>query len=93
MQGVLLDFEDKDLEGDYRAECASESFSADCGLYMLALSLWVIIWQTLYSARDGRHVWSAANAVMCFCTLSGMRYAAACATPNFQVKLCTLCGQ
>ena len=74
-QGVLLSFvEDQDLESDYRAECASESYSADCGLYMLAFSLWVLIWHTLYSAGDWRHAWSAANAVMCFCTLLGMRY-------------------
>ena len=75
LQGVLLSFADKDEESDYRAECASESFGADCGLYMLALSLWVIIWQTLYFAGDWRHVWSAANAVMCFGTLLGMRWA------------------
>ena len=75
LQGVLLNFGDRDLESDYRAEWASENFRADCGLYMLALSLWVIIWHTLYIAGDWRHVWSAANAVMCFCTLLGMRYA------------------
>ncbi|CAL5224179.1 g6819 [Coccomyxa viridis] len=74
VQGVLLNFGDRDLESDYRAEWASESFRADCGLYMLALSLWVIIWHTLYIAGDWRHVWSAANAVMCFCTLLGMRW-------------------
>ena len=76
LQGVLLTFEDGALERDYRAEWARESFSADCGLYMLALSLWTIIWHTLYCAGDGRHMWSAANAVMCLCTLLGMRCAA-----------------
>ena len=75
---MLLSFEDKVLERDYRIECASESFSADCGLYMLAFSLWVLIWHTLYSAGEWRHVWSAANAAMCFCTLLGMRYATPC---------------
>ena len=73
VQGVLLNFKDAALEKQYRAECASESYSADCGLYMLAFSLWVLIWHTLYSVGEWRAVWSAANAVMCFCTLLGMR--------------------
>ena len=73
VQGVLLNFKDAALEEQYRAECASESYSADCGLYMLAFSLWVLIWHTLYSVGEWRAVWSAANAVMCFCTLLGMR--------------------
>lgn len=73
VQGVLLTFEDAALEEQYRAECASESYSADCGLYMLAFSLWVLIWHTLSSVGERRAVWSAANAVMCFCTLVGMR--------------------
>lgn len=78
VQGTLLSFENTKLEADYRAEWAAESYSADCGLYMLSFSLWILIWHTLYSAVDQRSLWAAANALMCACTLIGMRCAARC---------------
>ena len=89
LQGVLLSFADKELESDYRAECAGETYRADCGLYMLALSLWVIIWQNLYFAGDWRHVWSAANALMCLSTLLGMRCAIYRAAHSLHVPSCS----
>ena len=86
VQGTLLNFENTKLEADYRAEWAAESYSADCGLYMLSFSLWILIWHTLYSAVDQRSLWAAANALMCACTLTGMRCAARCLHCHFCMR-------
>ncbi|CAL8471569.1 g11111 [Coccomyxa elongata] len=73
-QGLLLNFKDAELEAAFRRDWAKASFRADCGLYLLALSLWCLVWHTLQSAGEsGRAKWAAGNALMCSCTLVFMR--------------------
>lgn len=74
MQGLLLNFKDAQFEAAFRRDWAKASFRADCGLYLLSLSLWCLVWHTLHSAGEsGRAKWAAGNALMCSCTLVFMR--------------------
>ena len=74
VQGILLNFKDAELEAAFRRDWAKVSYRADCGLYLLALSLWCLVWHTLQGAGESRRAkWAAGNAVMCCCTLVFMR--------------------